>query len=195
MAGFVLRLLIVALGLWLASELVPGIEVRGVGTLLGAALLLGIVNAVVRPVFILLTLPLTQTLEELAHISGIGERKLAAYGEDFLEVILAHVREDGKDTPVTGTAAETLRLFRLGLDIPAIATRRSLKEATIYSHLALAIASGEIKLREVVPLDEEELARIRAALREHGGQALKPVFEALCGRYSYEVLRCMQAMG
>ncbi|MCL4316415.1 MAG: DNA helicase RecQ [Gammaproteobacteria bacterium] len=136
-----------------------------------------------------------QTLEELAHISGIGERKLAAYGEDFLEVILAHAREDGKDTPVTGTAAETLRLFRLGLDIPAIATRRSLKEATIYSHLALAIASGEIKLREVVPLDEEELARIRAALREHGGQALKPVFEALCGRYSYEVLRCMQAMG
>lgn len=59
MAGFILRLLIVALGLWLASELVPGIEVSGVGTLLGAALLLGIVNAVVRPVFILLTLPLT----------------------------------------------------------------------------------------------------------------------------------------
>lgn len=59
MAGFVLRLLIVALGLWLASELVPGIEVRGVGTLLGAALLLGIVNAVVRPVLVILTLPAT----------------------------------------------------------------------------------------------------------------------------------------
>ena len=59
MAGFVLRLLIVALGLWLASELVPGIEVTGVGTLLGAALLLGIVNAVVRPVLIILTLPAT----------------------------------------------------------------------------------------------------------------------------------------
>ncbi len=49
MAGLILRLLIVALGLALASELVPGIEVRGAGTLLGAALLLGIVNAVVRP--------------------------------------------------------------------------------------------------------------------------------------------------
>ena len=59
MAGFILRLLIVALGLWLASELVPGIEVKGVGTLLGAALLLGIVNAVVRPVLIILTLPAT----------------------------------------------------------------------------------------------------------------------------------------
>ncbi|RJQ46206.1 MAG: phage holin family protein [Gammaproteobacteria bacterium] len=57
MAGFILRLLIVALGLWLASELVPGIQVTGVGTLLGAALLLGVVNAVVRPVLIILTLP------------------------------------------------------------------------------------------------------------------------------------------
>jgi putative membrane protein len=59
MLGFVLRLLVVALGLWLASVLVPGIEVRGVWTLLGAALLLGIVNAIVRPLVILLTLPIT----------------------------------------------------------------------------------------------------------------------------------------
>lgn len=59
MAGFLVRVLIVALGLWLASELVPGLEVRGGATLLGAALLLGIVNAVVRPVLIVLTLPIT----------------------------------------------------------------------------------------------------------------------------------------
>ncbi len=59
MIGFALRLLIVALGLWLASEWVPGIEVKGPWTLLGAALLLGIVNAVVRPLLIILTLPIT----------------------------------------------------------------------------------------------------------------------------------------
>src|SRR3990172_12933360 len=59
MTGFLLRLLVVAIGLWLASELVPGIEVKGVGTLLGAALLLGIVNAVVRPLLVILTLPIT----------------------------------------------------------------------------------------------------------------------------------------
>jgi len=33
-----------------------------------------------------------QTLQELSHISGVGERKLAAYGEDFLRVILVHAR-------------------------------------------------------------------------------------------------------
>ena len=59
MVGFLLRVLTVMFGLWLASELVPGIEVQGVGTLLGAALLLGVVNAVVRPLLIILTLPVT----------------------------------------------------------------------------------------------------------------------------------------
>jgi len=59
MLGFVVRLLVGALGLWLASELVPGITVNGVWTLLLAAVLLGIVNAVVRPLFVILTLPIT----------------------------------------------------------------------------------------------------------------------------------------
>lgn len=59
MTGFLVRALISALGLWLASELVSGIDVAGVGTLIAAALLLGVVNAIVRPVLFLLTLPIT----------------------------------------------------------------------------------------------------------------------------------------
>ena len=59
MPGFVLRLLICALGLWLAAQLVPGVGFDSFGTLVGAALLLGIVNAVIRPIAILLTLPVT----------------------------------------------------------------------------------------------------------------------------------------
>jgi putative membrane protein len=59
MVGFILRLAISALGLWLASEIVPGIEITDTGTLVLAALLLGIVNALVRPLAILLTLPIT----------------------------------------------------------------------------------------------------------------------------------------
>lgn len=59
MSGFLLRTLIVMLGLALASALVPGLQVTGFGTLLGAALVLGVVNALVRPLAIVLTLPLT----------------------------------------------------------------------------------------------------------------------------------------
>jgi putative membrane protein len=57
--GFLIRMLVTAAGLALASALVPGIEIEGTVTLIAAALLLGIVNAVVRPLAILLTLPLT----------------------------------------------------------------------------------------------------------------------------------------
>jgi len=59
MPGFLVRLLIAALGLWLAQALVPGVDIHGAGTLLVAALLLGIVNAFVRPIIVLLTLPIT----------------------------------------------------------------------------------------------------------------------------------------
>ncbi|MDX1648645.1 MAG: phage holin family protein [Myxococcota bacterium] len=57
--GLLIRLAISALGLWLASAIVPGIRVDGVGTLLLAAVLLGLVNAVVRPLAVLVTLPIT----------------------------------------------------------------------------------------------------------------------------------------
>ena len=59
MKGFVFRLLITALGLWAATTIVPGVTIHGVGTLVLAALLLGLVNAIIRPIILILTLPLT----------------------------------------------------------------------------------------------------------------------------------------
>jgi putative membrane protein len=59
MRGFLLRALISALGLWLASEWVSGVYFDSVGTLILAGLLLGVVNAIVRPIVFILTLPLT----------------------------------------------------------------------------------------------------------------------------------------
>jgi len=59
MRGFVLRTLICALGLWLASRLVPSMQFANQWVLLGAAVLLGVVNAVVRPVLVILTFPIT----------------------------------------------------------------------------------------------------------------------------------------
>jgi len=57
---FIVRALIAALGLWLASRVVPGIAAPGGWTsLLIAAVLLGVVNAIVRPVVVVLTLPFT----------------------------------------------------------------------------------------------------------------------------------------
>ena len=57
MIGFLIRWAISALGLWLADQLLSGIAFESTSTLLGAALLLGIVNAIVRPIAVLLTFP------------------------------------------------------------------------------------------------------------------------------------------
>jgi putative membrane protein len=59
MTGFILRVAIVALGLWLATRIFSGLYFDTAGTLLLAALLLGVVNAVIRPIAVILTLPLT----------------------------------------------------------------------------------------------------------------------------------------
>jgi putative membrane protein len=59
MTGFILRALITALGFWLATRLVSGIYIADAATLVLAGVLLGVVNAIVRPIAIILTLPIT----------------------------------------------------------------------------------------------------------------------------------------
>jgi putative membrane protein len=59
MTYFFLRAAIASLGLWLASELVDGLAFNSATTLILAAILLGIVHGLVRPLVVLLTLPLT----------------------------------------------------------------------------------------------------------------------------------------
>src|SRR5207247_11186945 len=59
MKGFVFRLVITGLGLWAAETIVPGVRIDGWGNLVVAALLLGVVNAVIGPIILILTLPLT----------------------------------------------------------------------------------------------------------------------------------------
>ena len=59
MKGIVLRMLITMLGLYLASVLVSGVTISGGWTFIFAAILLSLVNAIVRPLAFLLTLPIT----------------------------------------------------------------------------------------------------------------------------------------
>ena len=59
MESFLIRAVVVGIGLWLAAMIVPGMEFRSTGSLIAAALLLGVINAFVRPIIILLTLPIT----------------------------------------------------------------------------------------------------------------------------------------
>lgn len=59
MTGFILRAVIAAFGLWMATLWIDGVLIDTPTTLLLAAALLGIVNAFVRPIAIVLTFPIT----------------------------------------------------------------------------------------------------------------------------------------
>ena len=59
MPGFLIRWLVAAGGLWVARTVIDGITIETTGTLLVAAVLLGVVNAIVRPIAIFLTFPIT----------------------------------------------------------------------------------------------------------------------------------------
>lgn len=59
LSSFFVHWAVTALSLWLASHLFKGVRFAGASSLIWSALLLGFVNAVLRPVLIVLTLPLT----------------------------------------------------------------------------------------------------------------------------------------
>lgn len=59
MTGFIIRTLVTAAALWVAVGIVPGLAARDMGALLIAAIVLGLVNATLRPVAVILSIPLT----------------------------------------------------------------------------------------------------------------------------------------
>ncbi|MFN4287703.1 MAG: phage holin family protein [Brevundimonas sp.] len=59
MVSFIVQVLVTALGLWLSDYLLAGITFTDTVTLLLASVILGVVNAFVRPVLVILTFPIT----------------------------------------------------------------------------------------------------------------------------------------
>ena len=134
-----------------------------------------------------------QTLDQFSRITGVGASKLDKYGGDFLAVIRDHVEQAHAEK--SDTAAESLRLFKNGMAIETIAQERNLKASTVYGHLATAIEHGELDLRDVVQLSEQELTAIQEAIlaTDDGKAKLRPAYEALDGMFDYEILRCVRA--
>jgi ATP-dependent DNA helicase RecQ len=135
-----------------------------------------------------------RTHQQLGLISGIGERKLALYGDEFLAVLAEFDQE--VRTSTIDTVEETLDLFKLGYSVEQVARQRGLKEETIYAHLARGLESGSVRFEDVLDLSAREIADIEAvllAMPEQQRNALKPVYEQLGGAYAYGVLRCVRA--
>ena len=136
-------------------------------------------------------------MQQMSRISGVGESKLAAYGQIFLQVLgsfSAGAAQVQAATETADTVDESIRLFRQGLSVAEIAALRELRASTIFSHMATAISSGLVHAHDVLAMDENEFNYLQDAVQQHAeGDRLKPVFDALGGEVEYGVLRCVQA--
>jgi len=135
------------------------------------------------------------TPAQFSKINGVGEQKLKKYADAFLQVIGQHEDEQVNPQDSAGTIEDTLRLFRSGLDIDAIAAQRELKSATVYSHLIDSISQGDVELQQVVQLEPKEISLIQDTFLSLADDQhkLKPVYEALDGAFDYDLLRCVRA--
>jgi len=133
--------------------------------------------------------------------------KIARYGEPFLGIISEYCREQKLESRISEktfirrprrfdqkerineTKSESLRMFREGKNVSEIARTRDLAAQTIENHLAFFIATGEVKVTNLVA--EEKIPRIREAIGKHGGLALKPLKDELGDNYSYGEIRAV----
>jgi ATP-dependent DNA helicase RecQ len=136
---------------------------------------------------------------QMLQVSGVGETKVAHYGEAFINEILNYARE--KTAPGTRvvngmTYVETYEMYKQGLSPTEIARRRNLNELTIYSHLAKLYEDGyEIDVWQyLTKSDYRAITEAAEQLQIVPGGALKPLFEHLEGHYEYYKLRVALAI-
>ncbi|MBE9585549.1 DNA helicase RecQ [Mucilaginibacter sp. JRF] len=149
---------------------------------------------------------LPQSMDELRHISGFGDVKLARYGREFLEVIKPYCAANGltskvkpkaakqrqskpRSEKVSNTQKESLNLFKAGKSIQQIAAERSLSPMTVEGHLTLFVQTGELEVTEFV--DQGKIPAIQDAIESYGPERLAPLKEVLGDNYSYTEIKAV----
>jgi len=126
---------------------------------------------------------------DFLEISGVGQRKLDVYGEDFIAEIVSFSNEKINTFKKKDTHKVTYELYKEGLTIDEIATKRNLKPTTIFSHLAKLYTDGEdIDVYNFVT--KKEVEKVRKAKDElDNPQALKPYYEYFNSEIEYFKIR------
>ncbi len=137
-----------------------------------------------------------QTLDALHSITGLGDRKIARYGDKVLDVIGGFKQHPLLANKLSVTVNQTLALHLDGKSPEDIAAARGIEAATVFGHFAEAIEAGLIEARAVIGLDDAEIDEIHAAFERLGtldSLKLGPAHATLDGRYNYGVLKCVLA--
>ncbi|OGS70537.1 MAG: ATP-dependent DNA helicase RecQ [Flavobacteria bacterium RIFCSPLOWO2_12_FULL_35_11] len=127
---------------------------------------------------------------DFLEISGVGQRKLEVYGDEFIGEIISFMGEKTEKKKKKGdTYQVTYELYKEGLTIDEIALKRNLSPTTIFSHLAKLYADGkDINIYDFVTAEEvEQVRKAKEALESPA--TLKPYFDHLNAEMEYFKIR------
>jgi ATP-dependent DNA helicase RecQ len=158
---------------------------------------------------------LPQSRASLRHIHGVGEAKLEKYGTAFLQEISRYCREHGlhekprsaKESTTTGKAAaadspitpKTMLIaeaFNAGKSVTELAQQFENTPRTILEHLNKCLRQGRVMrvegLLECSRLEPSERDKVLQAFEKLGPDFLKPIFQALDEKVSYDELHVLR---
>lgn len=156
-----------------------------------------------------------QTQERLLEISGVGKVKLNRYGADFLEVIRNYCRKHNlAEKPKPRQAGEKPQpardksdagrryvqvgeAYNRGASISDLMRQHRVSAGTIIDHLVRYSAAGNVlrsdeDLLALSPCSPDDQKAAFEAFDALGSTFLKPVFERLGGRVSYDDLKLLR---
>lgn len=145
------------------------------------------------------TLPVNKI--ELKQIHGMGKTRVEKYGDDILDVIKAYSEEhDLEDLSINessekskptrkkrDTKKASLVLFKSGKSIDEIAHERELTKDTIFGHLASFIASGEVKIMDL--MSKSNYSELKKVIPTKTFESLSDLKHQLDDKYSYAEIR------
>lgn len=143
------------------------------------------------------------TRSRLLAVRGVGEQKLEKYGKRFLREITCSPGSEtavSRDSPASAgqvpfsrdTLRQTRDLYRRGLTVREIASRRDLTEDIVGAHLESLILVGEAISLDDLLLPEKQ-GGVRDAIRDCGSHDLKVLKRLLGDRYSWNDIRFVRA--
>ena len=154
----------------------------------------------------------------MLKIHGVGSAKLLKYGELFLGIVadfcaqhdLQEVPNEqsassqakkavSKATSIGSKTKEVVERFEQGESIAELSAALKVKDNTIFSHLYKYAQAGNSlnkseRLVDAANLDQTQVDETLGAFEEEGTERLKPVFEALGEKITYEQLHLMRIL-
>ena len=126
---------------------------------------------------------------EFLTISGVGQRKLEVYGDEFIAEILDFVGSKVKKPKKSETHLVTYKLHKQGLSIDEISEQRQLKSPTIYSHIAKLYSDGkDINIYDfITKADVEAIHQAKIELSD--SSSLKEYYEFYNEQMDYFKIR------